>query len=49
MIYAIETLKQIIVQSWNGKDFNIPCMVIKDEPVFPVRGFMLDASRHFSL
>ena len=47
VLYAIETLKQILVQTWNGKDFDIPCMVISDEPAFPVRGFMLDASRHF--
>lgn len=47
VLYAIETLKQILVQTWNGKEFNIPCIVIKDEPAFPVRGFMLDASRHF--
>jgi hexosaminidase len=47
VLYAIETLKQILVQTWTGKDFNIPCMVIKDEPAFAFRGFMLDASRHF--
>jgi hexosaminidase len=47
VLYAIETLKQILVQTWNGKDFDMPCMVIKDEPAFAFRGFMLDASRHF--
>ena len=47
VIYAIETLKQILVQTWDGKEFNIPCMVIQDEPAFAFRGFMLDASRHF--
>jgi hexosaminidase len=46
-LYAIETLKQILVQTWNGKGFNIPCMVIHDDPAFQFRGFMLDASRHF--
>ena len=46
-LYAIETLKQILVQTWNGKDFDIPCMIIHDEPAFVFRGFMLDASRHF--
>jgi hexosaminidase len=46
-LYAIETLDQILVQTWNGKEFIIPCMVIKDEPAFAFRGFMLDASRHF--
>jgi hexosaminidase len=47
VLYAIETLKQILFQTWDGKEFNIPCMVIKDEPAFAFRGFMLDASRHF--
>jgi hexosaminidase len=47
VLYAIETLKQIFVQTWNGKEFIIPCMVIQDEPAFAYRGFMLDASRHF--
>jgi hexosaminidase len=47
VLYAIETLKQILVQTWNGKEFNVPCMVIRDEPAFAFRGFMLDASRHF--
>ena len=47
VLYAIETLKQILVQTWNGKEFEIPCMIIEDEPAFAFRGFMLDASRHF--
>lgn len=47
VLYAIETLKQILLQTWNGKEFSIPCMTIEDEPAFPVRGFLLDASRHF--
>lgn len=47
VLYALQTLKQILVQSWNGKEFDIPCMTIKDEPAFAIRGFMLDASRHF--
>ena len=47
VLYSIETLKQILVQTWNGKAFDIPCMVIQDEPAFVYRGFMLDASRHF--
>ncbi len=47
VLYAIETLKQMLVQTWNGKEFDIPCMIIKDEPVYEFRGFMLDASRHF--
>jgi hexosaminidase len=47
VLYAIETLKQILVQSWSGNDFSVPCMEVQDGPAFPVRGFMLDASRHF--
>ena len=47
ILYAIETLKQILVQTFNGKGFDIPCMTISDEPAFRYRGFMLDASRHF--
>jgi hexosaminidase len=47
VLYAIETLKQILLQTWNEKEFNIPCMVIQDEPAFKFRGFMLDASRHY--
>jgi len=47
VLYAIETLKQILVQTWNGKEFKIPCMTIRDEPAFRYRGFLLDASRHF--
>jgi hexosaminidase len=47
VLYAIETLRQILVQTWNGREFDIPCMFIQDEPAFPFRGFMLDASRHF--
>ncbi len=47
VLYAIQTLRQLLVQTWNGKGFDIPCMVIRDEPAFKFRGFMLDASRHF--
>jgi hexosaminidase len=46
-LYAIETLRQILMQSWNGNSFTIPCMTVQDEPAFAFRGFMLDASRHF--
>ncbi len=46
VLYAIQTLKQILVQAWNGKEFIIPCLKIEDEPALPMRGFMLDASRH---
>lgn len=46
-LYAVETLKQILAQGWTGKEFELPCLTIKDEPAFPYRGFMLDPSRHF--
>lgn len=39
--HAVSTLKQLIMQY--GR--NLPCLVIDDEPVFPVRGIMLDISR----
>jgi hexosaminidase len=47
VLYGIQTLKQILVQSWNGNEFLLPFLKIEDEPCFPMRGFMLDASRHF--
>jgi hexosaminidase len=47
VLYAIETLNQVLIQTWNGKEFDLPGMVIQDEPSFSYRGFMLDASRHF--
>jgi hexosaminidase len=47
VLYAIQTLNQILDQTWKEKEFILPCMVIRDEPAFPYRGFMLDASRHF--
>jgi len=39
--YAVSTLKQIIQQ-----EKEVPCLVIHDEPSFPIRGFMLDVSRN---
>lgn len=41
--YSMVTLSQLKIQYGE----NIPCMVIRDEPIYASRGFMLDSSRHF--
>lgn len=41
LFYAVQTFKQILREH----GFEIPCMVIEDEPDFESRGFMLDISR----
>lgn len=41
LFYAVQTFKQILREH----GFEIPCMVIEDEPDFENRGFMLDISR----
>lgn len=48
--YAIQSIKSLIkpfLFSVQEKEFNIPCVEIKDEPRFPYRSFMLDVSRNF--
>ena len=42
---GLETLLQLLDTDENGYYF--PCIEIKDEPRFPWRGLMIDASRHF--
>lgn len=41
LFYAVQTFKQILKE----RGFEIPCMIIEDEPDFENRGFMLDISR----
>jgi len=46
-LHAFETIAQLF--EWNGADFvvqRIP-IVLKDEPRFPWRGFMVDCARHY--
>ncbi len=42
---GLETLLQLLDSDENGYYF--PCVEIKDQPRFPWRGLMIDASRHF--
>ncbi|HWZ23625.1 MAG TPA: family 20 glycosylhydrolase, partial [Cytophagaceae bacterium] len=42
---GLETLLQLMDSDENGYYF--PCVEIKDQPRFPWRGLMIDASRHF--
>lgn len=42
--YGVMTLRQILGQSTCA---TIPCIQIKDEPRYPLRGLMLDPARHF--
>ncbi len=43
IFYAIQTLKQIFLQSVN----EIPCFEIEDYPRFAYRGYLLDCGRYF--
>lgn len=51
IFYGIMTIKQIILNPTNLKkphqDIGLPCAAIRDEPVFPHRGLLLDCCRHF--
>lgn len=47
LFYGIQTLIQLLLDQ-RKLPVNLPCGVIKDEPRFAYRGFMLDVSRHFS-
>ncbi|MCQ2463754.1 MAG: beta-N-acetylhexosaminidase [Clostridia bacterium] len=42
LFYALQTVKQLL-----NHNTSVPCLIIKDEPRFSQRGFMLDVSRHF--
>ena len=42
--YAVQTLRQLIVQSSHG--WQIPAVAVKDKPRFPWRGLHLDVARH---
>jgi len=42
--YGLATLRQMVGQAGAGD--GLPCCVIRDEPVFPVRAVMLDISRN---
>jgi len=50
MFYAIQTLRQLLpaaIEGDHGSRLRLPCVEIADQPAFPWRGMMLDASRHF--
>ncbi len=50
LFYGFQTLKQIILQTEKENrtaGLNLPCLTIKDHPVFLWRGMLLDCSRHF--
>ena len=45
LLYALQSVRQLIKKDNNS--FSVPVCVIKDEPAFHWRAFMLDESRHF--
>ncbi|NCA66546.1 MAG: beta-N-acetylhexosaminidase [Clostridia bacterium] len=45
--YAVQTLKQLILEFWLRQNTAIPSIVIEDKPLYLYRGYMLDVSRHF--
>lgn len=47
VFYGIQTLMQQIAKARHDKTGSLPCTVIRDEPRYAWRGFMLDEARHF--
>jgi len=51
VFYGVQTLRQLLPYELETEKISenilLPCMVIKDEPQFEYRGFMLDSARHF--
>lgn len=45
--YGLQTLRQVILQCYEGGKVVIPAMRIEDAPFFAYRGMMLDVCRHF--
>ena len=53
IFYAIQTLRQLLPAEYKARSaekdqsWDIPCVLIKDNPRYSWRGMMLDVSRHF--
>lgn len=52
IFYAMQSLRQLLppeIENIHQKniEWSIPCGIIKDEPEFSYRGFMLDVGRHY--
>lgn len=47
LLYAFETLKQLLPPARNYRSLSVPCMTINDSPRFAYRGMHLDVVRHF--
>ncbi|HVZ17288.1 MAG TPA: glycoside hydrolase family 20 zincin-like fold domain-containing protein, partial [Terriglobales bacterium] len=45
ILHGLQTFLQLVKTSTNG--FAVPALRIDDQPRFPWRGLMIDASRHF--